>query len=131
MQATDQPSNPQRKALNASAESKPVLVDHHPPEINQLRFSNRTLQGVARDNPGPIASLEYAVDGGEWELFFPNDELLDSPEEQFTLNFPHLAPGSHIVAIRAGDSAGNTTSAEITITIAGNKTTSNARPASR
>jgi hypothetical protein len=117
--ASDELANPKDKTLYASAESNPILVDNHPPEVGHLQFSHRTLQGIARDNPGPIASLEYAVDGGEWTLFFPKDELLDSPEESFALTLTELSPGSHIVAVRAADSAGNTNSAEMTVIVPG------------
>lgn len=127
IQASDELTNPKDKTLYASAESKPVLVDNHPPEVSHLQWTHPTLQGIARDNPGPISSLEYAVDGGEWTLFFPKDQLLDSPEESFALTLTDLSPGSHIVAVRAADSAGNTNSAEITIIVPGTQDARNRR----
>ena len=57
-------------------------------------------------------------------MFFPVDDLFDTREERFDLdlatltNSRPLAPGSHIVAIRTQDAAGNMVSAETTINIA-------------
>jgi len=62
--------------------------------------------------------MEHAIDGGEWRVFFPADDLLDTRDERFDLDLSGEAPGSHIVAIRAVDAGGNSASAETTITIA-------------
>jgi hypothetical protein len=65
---------------------------------------------------GPVSRLEMAVDGGEWRVVFPEDDLLDTREESFAIDVSSLATGSHIVAVRAIDAGGNQASREITIT---------------
>ncbi len=52
-------------------------------------------------------------------MVFPEDDLLDTREEAFSIDVSSLAPGSHIVAVRAIDRGGNQTTAEITVTVRG------------
>ncbi len=115
VEASDELVNPEVFALRASAESEPVLIDNHAPDIDGLAFRAGEVRGRVRDNLGPIAKLEYAIDGGRWRAFFPSDDLLDTREEQFRFKPDNLSPGSHIIAVRAVDSGGNQTSAELTV----------------
>ncbi len=115
VEASDELGNPGSYTVQTSALSEPFLVDNHPPEVRGLKWAGRTLRGTARDRTGPIARLEYAVDGGDWMPFFPVDDLLDSAEERFELELKDLEGGPHIVSVRATDAAGNTASAEITV----------------
>jgi hypothetical protein len=63
-----------------------------------------------------ISAIEYAVDGGEWRPATPDDDLLDQREEAFTVRLPKtLAPGPHVVNVRAWDQADNVGSARIEI----------------
>ena len=87
-----------------------MLIDNHPPRIEKLRFRNGVVSGVAIDSLGPIARLQVSIDSGPWRDIFPKGLLLDSPQESFELK---LEPGSHIVAIRAFDAAGNQANDEI------------------
>jgi hypothetical protein len=114
VEASDELANPARYALSSNAVSEPFLVDNHPPRIEGLRATGRNVQGTARDEAGPVAKLEYAVDGGDWHPFFPVDDLLDSAEERFNLELEGLEPGSHIIAVRVTDAAGNTGVSEVT-----------------
>jgi hypothetical protein len=75
---------------------------------------NALLLLIALLAPLSVASFPQR---GEWAVFFPKDELLDSPEEPFALTLTELTPGSHIIAVRATDSAGHTNSAEITVVV--------------
>ena len=83
-----------------------------------MRVAGAGVAGEATDAIGPIARLELAIDGGEWRMFFPDDDLFDTRTERFAEDLTTLAAGSHIVAVRAYDAAGNQASAETTITIA-------------
>ena len=38
---------------------------------------------------------------------FPDDEIFDSLREQITLSLPDLAPGVHVLMVKATDAAGN------------------------
>jgi outer membrane protein assembly factor BamB len=116
VEASDETSNPDALALRSRAASDPFLVDNTPPRVEQLRAQGRAVTGRAVDAASRIAKLEYAVDGGPFRPFFPDDHLLDSRTEAFTLTLPDDLPaGSYIVAVRATDAGGNTGSAETTV----------------
>ncbi len=113
--ASDELDNPKPTSLEMAVESEPVLIDNHAPRIDALRVVGKNLQGKARDDMGPITRLEYAIDGRDWILFFPSDDLFDTAEEKFSLILDDLKKGSHIIAVRATDAAGNSASSEVTI----------------
>lgn len=123
VEASDELSNPTSYTLRSTAESEPILVDNTPPEVRELRAAGTHVTGVARDALGPILRLEVAIDGGEWRLVFPSDDLFDTREERFDVEIPllstatALAPGPHLVAVRAFDAAGNSASSELTWTL--------------
>lgn len=110
--ATDAPDNPASLALSSTRDSEPIRIDNHAPRLEQLRSNAGRLTGRAVDGLGPIARLEYAVDGGEWQPLFPIDDLFDTAREEFAIDLTALSAGSHIVAVRATDAAGNIGSAE-------------------
>jgi hypothetical protein len=65
-----------------------------------------------------ISAIEFAVDGGEWRPAQPDDGLLDERDEAFTIGLSKaLAPGPHIINVRAWDSADNVGSARIEIRV--------------
>ena len=106
--ASDDRANPEARALASARESEPVLVDHTPPTIADLRVAGARVTGVARDAASRIAHLAYSVDGGKWKLVAPADGLLDGPEESFAFELPaDLEAGPHAIAVQAADAAGN------------------------
>jgi outer membrane protein assembly factor BamB len=121
VRATDELANPAPYVLTDSAESGPVLVDNHAPRLEGLTASGSTLRGRALDDTSAIARLEASVDGGEWRMFFPDDDLLDTQAEAFSYDLAPLAlaPGAHVVAVRAVDGGGNAATADAVVRIAG------------
>ena len=112
--ASDELQNPEELTQRSETESEPILIDNHPPRIEGLLTRGGNVRGRAIDSLGPIAKLEYAIDGGEWRLFFPKDHLFDTENEEFELALPtDLDEGQHIIAIRATDAGNNTVSAEL------------------
>ncbi len=73
--------------------------------------------GRAEDALGPIFRLERSVDGRPWEVFFPDDDLLDEATESFEVPLGNVPPGEHLIAVRAFDSSGNLGSAQQKVTI--------------
>ena len=110
VEVSDEEANPQNLTLRSRSFSEPMLIDNHPPTIEKLRFRNGVVSGVATDSLGPIARLQASIDSGPWRDIFPKDLLLDSRQEAFEMK---LKSGSHIVAIRASDAAGNQATDEI------------------
>jgi outer membrane protein assembly factor BamB len=117
VRATDELSNPAQYALDDTAESGPVLIDNHAPRLEGLAQSGNLLRGRAIDDASPIAKLELSIDGGEWRMFFPEDDLLDTLAESFAIDLGALAlpAGPHIIVVRAIDSGGNSVSADATV----------------
>lgn len=117
VEASDELENPAGRAATSRSQSEPLLIDNHAPRVEGLRAAGTVISGRALDGLGPIARLEYAVNGGEWQLFFPADDLFDSADERFEVDVGPLEPGSYIVAVRALDAGGNPVTEELVITI--------------
>jgi hypothetical protein len=105
--ASDEKVTPTARALDATFESPPFLVDNTRPEILDLQARPPLVSGRARDALSVITQLEFSVDGEQWRPLAPADHILDETAESFTLRLPKLAPGPHIVTIRAWDAADN------------------------
>lgn len=107
--ATDELANPPETTLEHSLVSAPILVDNTPPVFRGLTLQGRRLRGHAVDGIGPIARIEVAVDGRpDWHPIAPADGIFDSADEGIDADVHSLVPpGSHIVAVRAFDAAGN------------------------
>lgn len=115
VEASDELDNPDALVLRDARDSEPIRVDNHAPRVEELRFAGARLSGRAVDGLGPIARLEYAVDGGDWIALFPEDDLFDGATERFEVDLSALAPGVHVVSVRATDAGGNAASAEAQI----------------
>ena len=105
--ASDERSEPRDRALETSFTSSPILVDNRKPEVVGLVAKLPYVSGRARDDQSPLSAMEYAVDGGDWQLLAPNDGIADDVVEAFTIKLPPLAPGPHAVTVRVWDSADN------------------------
>jgi hypothetical protein len=109
VEAADEPSNPPERVTRHSLESGLVLVDNTPPVFKALALQGRQLRGEVVDGLGPIARIEVAVAGSdEWRPLFPKDGVFDEPNEAFDASVASIVPaGSHLVAVRVYDAAGN------------------------
>lgn len=112
VEASDELTNPRDLASSAKRSSEPILIDNHAPVIDALSVEGDTVRGRATDSLGPIHKLEYAVNGGPWTVFFPEDDLFDTRTESFRFAVPKMG-SDPIVAVRATDAAGNTATREI------------------
>jgi hypothetical protein len=105
---SDRRANPAALAQSDRKESGSVLVDHTPPEVKHVETGGRT---VVRFEVSDTASLlqrgEFSIDAGRWQPVDPDDGILDSRRESFTLRLPLLPEGEHLVTLRVRDRAGN------------------------
>lgn len=116
--ASDEKVTPGSQALNATFESQALLVDNTRPEVVGLSAQGTTILGRARDAASVVSTIEFAIDGGDWRPAQPDDGVLDEREEGFRAALPEsLAPGLHIVNVRAWDSADNVGSARIEVRV--------------
>jgi outer membrane protein assembly factor BamB len=115
--ASDERAEPRDRVLESSLASAPILVDNRKPEVAGLVAKYPFVSGRARDDQSPLTSLEYAVDGGDWQILSPADGIADDLVEAFTLKLPPLPPGPHAVTVRAWDSADNVGAAAVTVRV--------------
>jgi len=115
--ASDELTNPKPYARSMEAISAPLLVDNHAPEVSELSVSGRTLKGRIVDNVGPVSSIELSIDGDTYAPLYPDDDLLDTREERFSVELENLAPGTHVASIRTTDSGQNIGTRAIELTI--------------
>jgi len=109
--ASDEESNPPALQRKAELLSAPFWVDNTPPDVNILSQNvsgaSAEVHFSAEDSTSPLRSAEMSLDGQDWHDILPDDGIVDSRKETFTVKVPHLAPGEHILALRASDTSGN------------------------
>ena len=113
--ASDDRSVPRELALDTTFTSSPILVDNRKPEVVGLAVKYPYVSGRARDDQSPLVAMEYAIDGGDWQVLAAADGICDDLVESFTIKLPQLAAGPHAIAVRAWDSADNVGAGNITV----------------
>lgn len=117
VEASDELANPEALTLRTTRQSEPLLIDNHPPRLENVAFRNGRVAGRAVDGLGPIARIEVAIDGDAWRPILSVDQLLDTADERFDAQLPPLESGDHIIAVKATDAAGNWASTEVSATV--------------
>jgi hypothetical protein len=116
LSASDRPSNSPDLALTRDRESVSFLVDHDPPAVKVTPLA-RGASIMLKDDLTRLVKADYAIDGGTWTSVFPDDGLFDTRAEKITLSIPGMKPGSHLIMVRATDSAGNLGSGDALIEV--------------
>jgi hypothetical protein len=119
--ASDSPSNPYDKFLVGELISDPFVIANTSPQIeissNKINGKKIEVQFRARVPVGNIATAEFSIDGGEWNLIFPLDGIADSTQEDYRFMTWELPVGEHLVGIRTSDRDGNTGASKLLIKI--------------
>jgi hypothetical protein len=119
--ASDAPSNPFGKALIGELVSRPFVVSNSTPlvAVKSSTVSGKRAEILfdVRVSAGRIASGEFSIDGGDWFLLAPTDGIADSDAEDFRFTTPDLAPGEHLIGLRASDANGSTGTTKVVIRI--------------
>jgi hypothetical protein len=113
--ASDERAQPSDRALTATFDSVPLLVDNRKPFVRDLTARYPAMQGRAQDDASAITQIEFSVDGGDWQLVSPTDGIADELTEAFTIRLPKLSRGPHAVVVRATDSADNVGAADLVL----------------
>ena len=109
--ASDEESNPPNLERKSELLSAPFWVDNTPPDVEVLKQTvtgfTAEVQFSAEDSTSPLRSAETSLDGQDWHDVLSDDGIVDSRKETFTIKLTHLAPGEHVLALRASDTSGN------------------------
>jgi hypothetical protein len=120
--ASDSASNPADQALTSERESERFEVVNTPPRIENLRADGGaaaakvTFDGIS--SSGALGRAVYSLDGGDWQVIFPEGLLSDSQKEPYEIQLQKLPAGQHTVAVQISDRFGNTTVAKTAVTVA-------------
>jgi hypothetical protein len=115
--ASDREANPPATAREGQLVSAPVMIDNTPPVVTiaVVRRSGATahIEFDAADAASALRRCEYSLDAASWVPVAAADGVIDSLREKFVLDLTGLAPGEHLLVIRAADSANNTGVAKV------------------
>lgn len=132
---SDERANPPEQVLTHELFSAPFLVDNKRPELRDVRFAaaaavgpgvqssgtqgtsgtSGLLTGSVTDGTSAIAELGFSIDGGDFLPIGARDGVLDGTSEDFQVRLPPLAPGAHVVLVRAVDAADNVATVQLVI----------------
>jgi hypothetical protein len=104
--ASDRPSNSPSEALSRDRESATFIVDHDAPIVKVVPRAKGAAVTLT-DELTRLVKADYALDGGPWIAVFPDDGLFDTLRETITIALADLKSGTHVLMVRATDSAGN------------------------
>jgi hypothetical protein len=117
--ASDREANPPSSAREAQLTSAPIMIDNTPPAVTvgATRYSEGSahIEFEAADAASPLRRCEYSLDAAGWVPLEAADGVIDSLREKFVLDLSSLAPGEHLLVIRAADSANNTGLAKVVL----------------
>ncbi|MBS1829441.1 MAG: hypothetical protein JST93_29335 [Acidobacteria bacterium] len=117
--ASDAVANPAALAREGELVSAPVLIDNTPPRI-QASVPRRNGAAVevevnVEDGASVVKRAEYSLDAGPFFPLAVEDGVADSLRERFRTTLSNVAPGEHLLVIRAYDSAGNSGVAKVVL----------------
>jgi hypothetical protein len=81
LRASDSLANDPESSLGVERISDPVVVDHAPPELGDVRRDGGRLRVTVRDAASPLREAVYSVDAREWKPVKAADGLLDGRTE--------------------------------------------------
>jgi len=116
--ASDAAANSPDRALTASQTTTMLAIDNTRPSIEKLTVTYPRAQARASDALSTIAEMAFSVDDGAWQLGTTADGLYDDLAEDLRIELPTgLARGTHTLAVRVADAAGNVGSTSTTFVI--------------
>ena len=116
--SSDALANSPDRALTSTASSTMFAIDNTRPEIDGLAITYPRATARAHDAISTIAEMAFSVDDGPWQLGTTADGLFDDQAEQLRVDLPAgLTRGTHTLAVRVADSAGNVGSVSTTFVV--------------
>lgn len=117
--ASDQAANSPDRALTSSKTSTLFALDNTRPTIEALTIHyGKGATARAHDRISTIAEMAFSIDDGPWQLGTTADGLFDDLSEELRIDLPAGLPrGTHTLAIRVADAAGNVGSTSATFVV--------------
>ena len=116
--SSDSLANSPDRALTSSYTSTMFAIDNTRPAIDGLTVAYPKASAHAADAISTIAEAAFSVDDGPWQLATTADGLFDDQREDLRVDLPQgLTRGTHTLAVRVADSAGNVGSTSATFVV--------------
>jgi PQQ-like domain len=116
--ASDAAANSPDRALTSSFSTPMFSIDNQRPVIEGLSINYPRATARASDAINVIAEASYSIDDGPWQLGASDDGLFDDLAEGLRIELPvGLAKGTHTLAVRVADAAGNVGSTSATFVV--------------
>jgi hypothetical protein len=115
--ASDRLANAAARAREEEKISDLYRVDNTRPEIANIQVVYPNGSARASDALSAIAEMAYSLDDQPWRIGDCQDGLFDQQTEILKLDLAPLDPGTHTLAIRVADEAGNIGSAAVTFQV--------------
>jgi len=116
--ASDAAANSPDRALTSSQSTTMFAVDNTRPVIDALAVTYPRAQARATDALSTIGEMAFSVDDGPWQLGASADGLFDDLTEDLRIELPTGLPrGTHTLAVRVADAAGNVGSTSTTFVV--------------
>lgn len=116
--SSDAAANSPDRALTASQITTTFAVDNTRPVIDALTVTYPRAQARATDVLSAIGEMAFSVDDGPWQLGASADALFDDLTEDLRIELPAgVLRGTHTLAVRVADAAGNIGSTSTTFVV--------------
>jgi hypothetical protein len=93
-------------------------IDNTRPVIDGLTVTYPRAAARAHDTLSTIAEMAFSIDDGPWQLGTSADGLFDDLTEDLRIDLPTSLPrGTHTLAVRVADAAGNIGSTSTTFVV--------------
>jgi hypothetical protein len=116
--STDAAANSPDRALTSAKISTMFAIDNTRPSIEGLSINYPKANARTTDQLSTISEMAFSVDDGPWQLGTTGDGLFDDSTEDLRIDIPAgLSRGTHTLAVRVADSAGNVGSMSATFVI--------------
>jgi outer membrane protein assembly factor BamB len=98
-------------------DSELVTIDNGAPEVKGLSAkptdAHLEVSFQVQDAVSPLAMVEVAMDGQNFQPVSPEDGITDGVRESFRVRLPKPAKGNHFAVVKATDRSGNTGTATV------------------
>jgi hypothetical protein len=116
--SSDSAANSPDRALSSSKVSTLFAIDNTRPTIDALTVNYPKATARASDALSTISEMAFSVDDQPWQLGTTVDGLFDDQSEDLRIDLPAGLPrGTHTIAVRVADSAGNVGSTSVTFVV--------------